>query len=76
MMYGLGCGDGYGAVGFFLMALMVVLFAVAILWGIRSLGHGSHIGYNQETALDILKKRYAKGDITKDEYDRMKKDVQ
>lgn len=29
-----------------------------------------------ETALDILKKRYAKGEITKEQYDTMKKNIQ
>ena len=30
----------------------------------------------RETALDILKKRYAKGDITKEEFDKMKRDLE
>jgi Short C-terminal domain len=31
---------------------------------------------NQETALDILKKRYARGEISRQEFEAMKKDVQ
>lgn len=30
----------------------------------------------EETPLDILKKRYARGEITKQDYERMKKDLE
>ncbi|MGJ7460711.1 SHOCT domain-containing protein [Halomonas sp. MA07-2] len=31
---------------------------------------------NSETAIDVLKKRYAKGDITREEFEQVKKDLQ
>ncbi len=43
-------------------------------WGQNSDRHHSESKVS-ETAIDILKKRYAKGEITKEEFDQMKKDL-
>jgi putative membrane protein len=36
---------------------------------------GTTEGERQETALDILKKRYAKGEISKEKFEEKKKDI-
>ena len=43
-------------------------------WGQNSDRHHSE-SKDSETPIDILKKRYAKGEITKEEFDQMKKDL-
>jgi putative membrane protein len=55
-----------------------------IIWLIINSSRRSHYNQNQyfpqspqkETPLDILKKRYAKGEITKEQFDQMKKDLE
>jgi len=59
--------------------LVIVLIVVFILYLGKGLsGRNSRSDANShvpsETALDILKKRYAKGEISKEEFDRMKQD--
>ena len=58
-----------------------VLIIILIIWAISN---GSRRHYippppyppHHETALDILKKRYAKGEITKEQFEQMKKDLE
>ena len=56
---------------------IVVLIILSRHLGLR--GHGYHYRHwsgNGIDALSVLKQRYAAGDITKEEYDRMKKDLE
>lgn len=60
--------------------IMMFLFMMFRRGGFRSpWGQNSDIHHSEskdsETAIDILKKRYAKGEITKEEFDQMKKDL-
>lgn len=62
--------------------ILMLLFWVLVIWGIVSLIRGS-VGYdrtqnsgrNEKTAIDILKERYAKGEISKEEFEAKKKDL-
>jgi putative membrane protein len=72
MDYGYGCGFG----GMFMGILFVIIICVVAYFIIQSVRAKPLGGAPQETSLDILKKRYAKGEIAKEEYERMKKDIE
>ena len=66
---------GFGHGGMFMWILVLIALVVAIYFIVQSVKSKNVSGQAQETPLDILKKRYAKGDITKEEFDRMKKEL-
>ena len=85
MMYGLF--NGYGGYGFGGMFMMLLFWGV-VIWLIvylaRGKGHmGGHMcghdhdgGHGKDkNSLDILKERYAKGEIDKKEFEEKKKDL-
>jgi len=68
--------------GFWMFPMVIPLVFIAILiaafyfifrrsGGRPPWGDSPH----SESALEVLKKRYAKGEITKEEFDRIKKDI-
>jgi putative membrane protein len=67
-------GFGYG--GMFMWLIFLIVLGVAVYFIVQASKSKDIISQAQDTPLDILKKRYAKGEITKEEFDRMKKDLE
>ncbi len=59
--------------------VIAVLIVLGIVWLIASLAQGPDTSSRgitvNETPLDILKRRYAKGEITKEQFEEMKRDI-
>jgi len=70
--YGWGMSFGFGWI---LMILFWVLLILGIIYLVKVIAGSAKKGEREETALDILKKRYAKGEINKEEFERMKDDL-
>lgn len=82
-------GIGYGIVGIIWMFIPMIIFLVFpiiffiyfIKWVIKENHHSKHYkghyyeNSDDEEALSILKKRYANGEISKEQYDEMKKTI-
>ena len=66
---------GYGGM-FMGMIFLIVLIVAAIWFFTRGAGNRNYGQAQRETPLDILKKRYARGEIAKDEFDRSRKDLE
>ncbi|MDP2240765.1 MAG: SHOCT domain-containing protein [Burkholderiales bacterium] len=62
-------GGGIGMILVWLVPIALVIWLVSS-WGKRT-GQES----SEKTALDILKERYAKGEIQQDEFERKKRDL-
>lgn len=69
-----GMGWGWIGLGMVHMALFWILVVLGIIVLVRWLGYGS-APHADKRAVDILKERYAKGDLTREQFDQMKRDV-
>ena len=55
---------------------IIIIGLILVLIWTNTRERNKYIPFDRkETALDILKKRYAKGEITKEQFDQMKKDL-
>lgn len=81
MMGGQGFGSGgtWGIVGGIISMLFFLLIIIGtillIMWVVRQVSHPTTHGISASRGMEILKERYAKGEISKEEFERMKKDL-
>ncbi len=84
-------GQGYGMMGPWMMGGFGTMFLMPVLWiaiiglivwavvvAVRRSGgteSGGSTGRTEDSALEILKQRYARGEIDKEEYEARKKDL-
>jgi putative membrane protein len=85
-MWGWGWGNGgyggYGGLGHplfwigpVIMGLFWIAVIVAIVFAVRYFVQQGRKSGREESSLEILKKRYAKGEISKEEYEEKRRDL-
>jgi len=70
--YGWGLGFGFGWIFLLFFWLLLIL---GVVYLIKLIGGSTRRGEREETALDILKKRYAKGEVSREEFEKIKEDL-
>ncbi len=63
---------GYGG-GMFMMFIFAIVIGLIIYFIITNTKSNRYTGGFSETSLDIIKERFAKGEITEEEFEKMKK---
>ncbi len=68
-------GWGFMGIGWLIWLILLIV----IIWGVVRIASAGNrqpqTPRSEEDAMDILKKRYARGEITKEQFEEMKKDL-
>jgi putative membrane protein len=78
-MFGYRYGPGMmgGGIMMFLIWLPLLVGAGALVWYFASSAQrGTSAPGREESPLDILKRRYARGEIDREEYERMRREIE
>ena len=67
-------GFGYG--GMFMWIIFLIVIGLLIYFIVKAQKTKGQMPTQRESPVDILKGRYAKGEITKEVFERMKKDLE
>lgn len=65
--------------GFWIFPLLCLLFMALMMLGCRGMlfgfGHGGASRHGRESARDILERRYASGEISKEQYEAVRREL-
>jgi len=64
---------GFGAVFMVVFWGLIIWAVVALVQGVSYRGNAEF--HQQDSALEVLKRRYARGDISKEEYEEKRRDL-
>ena len=73
--WGWGMPGYFGWGGLVMGLIMVAVLAVVVIVGIRLVNKTERSHAHEESALDVLKKRYARGEISQEEYRKIRDEL-
>lgn len=68
-------GHGYSGIGGILMWLIPIVLVGILVYSLVHRNDSARRDDPRETPLEILKKRYAKGEISREEFERMRREI-
>jgi putative membrane protein len=71
--YGMGWFGGIIMIAFWIAVIMGIVFLIR--WLVISTRTSGQRTYHEDSALEILKRRYARGEINKEEFEEKKRDL-
>ena len=70
-----GCGGWYGSIMGLIFLGITIWFVFLLIGQSHRRNFDSNTNNQNASAIEILKKRYARGEISKDEFERIKKEI-
>lgn len=72
---GFGGGIGFGGIGMIVFWGLVIAVVIMLARGLGAFGSGAASPGDKRTPLDILRERYAKGEIDQHEFEQKRRDL-
>ncbi len=74
-MMGFGMMGGFGLIGLIFNALIIAGIVVLVVWAVRRMSAPGNHTFGVQSAREVLQARYARGEITREQYQQMLEDL-
>lgn len=70
-----GYSQGDSVMSLIFMSITMIIFIILIILAVRFFSHTARVDGTKDGALELLKRRYAAGEIDKKQFEQIKKDL-